>query len=114
MNRHRFAIAVAEAECVAITLVFAAAVRVALGPNLSALGLATGVAALTLCFLLLFATLHTPGRRGKGLVPPIGMVTEMLCRLLGLKIPLSKGHRFEKISGQSNCHGDSLGPRTDA
>jgi len=71
-------------RCVAILMVFAATVRVALGASLSALGLATGVAGLTLCFLLLFGTLHAYSKRRKRFVPPIGMVFDMLRRLLGL------------------------------
>lgn len=114
MCRNQPSIGAVTVRCVAIILLFAAAVRVALGPSLSALGLATGVAALTLCFLLLFGTLYAPGKRRRGLVPPIDMVAAMLSKLLGLRVPLPKRHPSGKMSGQSHCYGESPDPRTDA
>jgi hypothetical protein len=101
-------------RCLGTTIAFATAVRVTRGPSLSALELATGVAALTLSFLLLFATLHARGKRGKEPDPPVAVAAAVLSRFLGLRTPLWRTPESEKMSGQSNCHGESPKPDTDA
>ena len=101
-------------KSVTITVLFAITVRLAIGSNLSALELGTGVVSLTVSFLLLFGTLGACGGRRKGLGPPnIAVLAALLSRILAFWIPLSKRLPSEKIRGQSDCYGESPDRRTD-